>query len=121
MWLFPDEASHAPRVMMFGIATVEAPADQISRVVADVMAWDLPFDWNIDEVADALKKGLNSAREGDEDDDNGFFRQFHRFRKQSCRFDRLPGVGCVGGTCSGECRPYKVSDGIGARELCVCI
>lgn len=119
MWLFPDEASHSPRVMMFGLRVAEASSEGEATVIAEVLTWNLPFDWRPGEVSGELRDALNDLQSGQES--GPFWQRFRRFRKQSCQLNRMPGRGCVSRTCDGECRPYRVSDGAGARELCTCI
>lgn len=119
MWLFPDEVSHSPRIMMFGLQASEAPSEGEAAVIAEILTWNLPFDWSPERVSAELKGALNDLQPGQES--GSFWLRFRPFRKRSCQLNRVPGQGCVSSGCDGECRPYRVSDGAGARELCVCI
>jgi hypothetical protein len=119
VWLYPDEASHSPRVMMFGLEASEDLSEGETAVLANILTWDLPFDWSRGEVTAELTEALKAVQSGGER--SSLWDRFRLFRKQSCRLNRKPGRGCVKTTCDGKCKPYTVSDGAGGRELCACI
>ena len=119
VWLYPDEASHSPRLMMFGLEASEDPSEGETAVLANFLTWDLPFDWSRAEVAAELMEALKGVQAGGEP--SSFWGRFRLFRKQSCRLNRKSGRGCVKRTCAGKCKPYKVSDGAAGRDLCACI
>jgi hypothetical protein len=119
VWLYPDETSHSPRVMMFGLEANEDAAEGEAIVLANILTWDLSFGWDRAEVVAALTEAPKDVQSGREP--SSFWDRFRLFRKQSCSLNRQPGRGCVKQTCDGECRPYKVSDGAAGRELCACI
>jgi hypothetical protein len=116
--LFPEEASHVERLMLFTgqqLVVRSATQDEEVRVRLTVVAGDLQQGWSLGELSKQMINDLDQR----EPARWRIFARLRPFARARCGYDRSP-FRCVPTSCRGECRAYIVKPGPDARQVCTC-